>query len=252
MVALYVSECGVTVDDGAAPIVLAHGFTQNVNCWASLPTELGKTHRLKIVDMPGHGRSRHDRVDLSTSGKLLAEAGNKAHYVGYSMGGRIALHVALQQPSLVSKLVLIGVSPGLRTVAEREERKTLDTALAVKLREVGLGVFLREWLANPLFHGLSDDAAGINYRMDNRVAGLVATLETRSVGWQESLWERLGDLSMPVLLVAGASDKKYRQLNEDAAAIIPQAETAVIPGSHSVHLEQPEMVANVIRRFLSD
>lgn len=227
-------------------MVLAHGFTQNSKCWGALPTALEKTHAVRLVDMPGHGSSGHDDVNLSTSGDLLVEAGGHATYVGYSMGGRIALHAALQHPSQISKLVLIGVNPGLTNAADQQKRRDHDAELADRLEREGLELFLQRWLANPLFEGLPLEAASIEHRLANRISGLAATLRTRSVGWQEPLWGRLSELAMPVLLVAGQDDTKYRTLNRQAAERIPNAEIAVLPGSHAVHLQQPEQLSVLI------
>ncbi len=248
--ALYVSELNSAAEQRRPSVVLAHGFTQNSRCWSSFSTELAQTRRLKLVDLPGHGQSEHDDADLVTSGDLLAEAGGEAAIVGYSMGGRIALHTALQYRSQVSKLILIGVNPGLEAASDREQRRTNDTELALQLRREGLDVFLRKWLHNPMFGGLSEEAACLKHRLVNRLSGLEATLLTRSVGCQVPLWERLGELTMPVLLISGQADQKYGLLNERAAGLIPQAQTCTIPGGHAVHLQNPKAVAAAVNQFI--
>lgn len=233
---------------GARRLVLAHGFTQNGRCWGAFADHLARHHELVLVDAPGHGRSGHDDADLWTAGRLLGQAGGRGIYVGYSMGGRTALHTALTDPGLVEGLVLIGATPGLVSAAERADRRRADGELADRLLTIGLPAFLDRWLAQPLFAGLDERAAAREARLANRPEGLAASLRHCGTGNQEPLWDRLGEVTVPVLLVVGDRDHKFTDIAERSAAALTgtEAEVVALPGTHAVHLERPEECARAV------
>ena len=113
---------------GSGPrIVLVHGFTQTGRSWDRLAAELGTGHETVAVDAPGHGGSAGVRTDLVAGADLLGEAGGRAAYVGYSMGGRLCLHLALRRPDLVERLVLVSATAGLDDEADRAARRRAST-----------------------------------------------------------------------------------------------------------------------------
>lgn len=234
-------------------IVLVHGFTQNTRCWNPIPDLLSRSHEVVLVDAPGHGRSRHDRVGLWQAGRLLGEAGGEAHYVGYSMGGRMLLHLALQMPALVRSMTLIGASPGLPTPAERSERRRSDNALADRMEDEGLDAFLTYWLGLPLFSGMTAAMASRSDRLTNRVDGLADSLRRCGLGHQDPAWGRLSGLSVPTLILAGENDKKFSDVGKRMAHRIgPNARFESIAGaSHSCHLERPGPVTDLITEFVT-
>jgi len=241
---------------GTTTVALAHGFTQNARCWGDFGMALAnETGPVLAVDLPGHGRSAHDDADLPTAAKLTVEAidsaGGAATWIGYSMGGRVLLHAALKASATIERLVLIGATPGLRDPADRADRRAADARLADRLMADGLESFLDFWLDLPLFAALDDDASGRSHRLMNRPAGLAASLRNCGTGTQEPLWDRLGELSMPVLIIAGERDDKFRAIGEAmAAAIGANARFAVIEGAgHACHLENPAAtVAAILNR----
>ncbi len=226
--------------------MLAHGFTQNGECWGRLPDLLAQQFEVVLVDLPGHGQSGHDDADLWRAAELLGEAGGPAIYVGYSMGGRTALHLALANPGVVQGLVLIGATAGLESEEERAARRSADDALADHLGAVGLATFLDEWLAKPLFAGLDDVAAARDARLANRVEGMQASLRNCGTGTQAALWPRLGEVAIPALVIAGADDAKFTTLGQRLANELPAARFASVPGSHAVHLQSPSQTAESI------
>ena len=237
---------------GSGPrVVLAHGFTQNKNCWGTFAESLAKSYEVVVVDLPGHGDSLHDEASLQESAELLTEVGGKASYIGYSMGGRICLHAALTYPDLVNSLVLIGVNPGIENLEERRNRKTKDSKLAEKIIEKDLNVFLTDWLSQDLFKNLSNEAQSLQARLLNRVEGIAATLLNRGVGSQDSLWSQLQDLTMPVLQVVGSNDSKYLDISQKAAELFINSDRMIVSGGHAAHLES-EQVVNQIKNWLSD
>ncbi len=229
-------------------LALTHGFTQNSQCWGPVAGLLAEHHEVVRIDAPGHGRSGHDDADLWASADLLGEAGGQAIYVGYSMGGRMSLHLALSTPELVDGLILIGATPGIEDRLDRDTRLRADAVLAKRLLTDGLDSFLDRWLTNPLFASLPPDSAAKNARLTNRPEGLAASLHHRGTGSQESLWSRLPDLTMPVLIIVGRTDHKFLAIGEQMVTAMSgtDAELVSIPGTHAVHLERPDRVATII------
>ena len=248
--ALHVERLGAPPPGGELPrLALLHGFTQNAACWGPFGRALGRHFEVVAADLPGHGRSGHDEADLWEAGRLVADAVGPAIHVGYSMGGRVALHAALGRPRAVTGLVLIGATAGIDDEAERARRRDADEALARRLSADGLPAFLDRWLANPLFAGLDPEQACRAERLTNRAEGLAASLVACGTGTQEPLWDRLGALDIPVLVVVGERDHKFRALGERLVAALPPAAGArlvTIPGTHAVHLEQPGPTAAAI------
>ena len=234
------------------PLVLAHGFTQNRRCWGPFLDRLGEQRELRPVDVAGHGDSPVAR-DLPEAAFRLGRDGGWGAYLGYSLGGRVALHLALAQPELVTALVLIGAHPGYEHAAQRAERATADDEKAAHLQEVGLDAFLDEWLAQPLFASLPPESDQRAERLTNDPQALAATLRNLSTGRQASLWDRLPALSMPVLYLAGEQDDAYVRLGRQAvAAIGDNATLELVPDAgHAAHLEQPDFVAQRVRAFLA-
>jgi 2-succinyl-6-hydroxy-2,4-cyclohexadiene-1-carboxylate synthase len=234
-------------------LVLVHGFTQTGRSWCHVTPALAETFDVITVDCPGHGRSSAITAGLVDGAALLGAAGGRATYLGYSMGGRLTLHLALAQPALVERLVLLGATAGIDDPAERAARRAADDALAASIERDGVDAFLERWLAQPLFRGLPHDEADRADRARNTVAGLAASLRRAGTGVQEKLWDSLGQLSMPVLVVAGAHDEKFTALGQRlAAAIGPNAQLALVPGAgHAAHLERPDAFLATVQPWLS-
>lgn len=233
---------------GEAPLVLSHGFTQNARCWGRFGDRLTAHRTVTAVDAPGHGHSEHDQADLSEAARLLGQTGGPAVHIGYSMGGRVALHLALAQPELVRGLVLIGATAGIDDPEGRAERRRADAVLADRLLDGGLARFLDRWLAGPLFADLTDEQAGLSARLTNRPDGLAASLRHCGTGTQEPLWGRLAELTMPVLIVVGDRDTKFTEIGHRLVAAMTgtAATLCLLPAGHAVHLEQPDLAADAV------
>lgn len=235
-------------------VVLVHGFTQTRRSWDPVLAPLADEHQVVAVDAPGHGLSSHYRVGPWEAARLLGEAGNEASYVGYSMGGRLVLHLALAAPYLVRRVVLVSATAGISDPHERVARVAADEVVASDLESGGLDAFLDRWLANPLFSTLPHRAAGVEARRENTVEGLAATIRLLGTGVQEPLWDHLATLHMPALVVAGERDEKFAALARRLAdGWGGPAEVVVVPGAgHAVHLEQPQAFLEVVLPFLRD
>jgi 2-succinyl-6-hydroxy-2,4-cyclohexadiene-1-carboxylate synthase len=160
---------------GRPRLVLVHGFTQTGRSWSGIAGDLARDHEVVLVDAPGHGGSSPAGADLPSGAHLLGEAAGNAVYVGYSMGGRLCLQLALDEPERVVGLVLLGATAGIVDDRERAARRAADEALAAELERDGVDVYLERWLARPLFAGLSPDAVGVDDRRRNTVGGLAAS-----------------------------------------------------------------------------
>lgn len=247
------SELQAVRQGEGSPVVLVHGFTQTSQSWQPITDELARDHRVVTVDAPGHGRSAEVHVDLEDGARLLGQAGGVASYIGYSMGGRLCLHLALREPSLVRALVLLGATAGLDDATERVARRDADEALARGLEADGLDAFLERWLAQPLFAHLSSAATGLEARRQNTVAGLASSLRLAGTGTQDPpLWDRLAELAMPVLVVAGEHDLKFRTIGDRLTASIgSNARMETIAGAgHAAHIEKPGPFLDIVRPFL--
>ena len=239
---------------GTGPrLVLVHGFTQTGRCWGPLAGALAAHHEVLMLDAPGHGRSRHLRDDLDAGAARIAATGGRATYLGYSMGARFCLHVALRAPELVRALVLVGGTAGIDDADARSARAAQDRDTAARLRRDGLVAFLDDWLDQPLFAHLPAERAFRDERLDNDVEGLASSLELAGTGSQDPSWDRLHLLSMPVLAVSGALDEKFSALAARLVEYIgPNATAATIAGAgHAAHLEQPEAFLDVLLPWLA-
>lgn len=235
-------------DHQAPRISFAHGFTQTGNSWKPIASYFAAQGFLvTVVDLPGHGGSAHVRADLRRTADMLAAVCGTGAYVGYSLGGRACLHLALMYPHLVKSLVLIGANPGIDDAGERAERREADDALAERLYEIGLEAFLQEWTALPLFGGMQLTPQELADRLRNTPEGLASSLRLAGTGAQGSLWPRLRELNMPVLAIAGSNDAKFAAIARQLADAAPLGSCSIIEGAaHAAHLQQPETVAAAI------
>lgn len=240
---------------GSGPrLVFVHGFTQTGRSWLPVAETFATSHSVVLVDAPGHGLSAGVTVDMAAGADMLAEVGGEASYVGYSMGGRLCLHLALAHPQLVSSLVLLGSTAGIHDDTQRGERRAADELLAIELETVGVEVFVQRWLALDLFATVHDDASGMNDRLTNTVAGLASSLRLAGTGSQASLWALLELINAPTLVLAGELDAKFTELGQRlCSAIGANATFSTVNGTgHAAHLEAPAVVAKQIADFMKD
>lgn len=201
----------------------------------------------QCLDAPGHGANVDGALTLPQCADGIAAVMQPGILVGYSMGARMALHVALQHPKLISQLVLISGTPGLRTEAERIARLKSDNELADRIEKIGTKAFLDEWLALPIFAGLTDNTNQRMERLSNSAKGMADSLRFAGTGTQESQWPHLHKLLMPVHLVVGETDTKFTAIANDMQALLSSSQLTVVPSvGHTVHLENSTMVGKLL------
>lgn len=248
---------------GGPPLLLVHGFLGSRVSWGDLPGRLEGVHTV-AVDLPGHGDSGGgeipDEVTVPAVARRLAELqgavfGGPAAWLGYSMGGRIAL-AAAAEGFPVQRLLLESAGPGLASGAERAERRRLDHERAERLEARGTESFVDEWLRMPLFEGLASlspeaRAAARAVRVAQDPVRMAAWLRGAGTGSQRDYRPDLPTLESPVHLIAGARDEKYVELGREMAAALPRAELTVVPrAGHTVHLEAPDVWLAWVRSAL--
>lgn len=236
--------------------VFLHGFTQTHHHWHAVAQRLADlidpTPTLAFVDLPGHGLAGDDLAgDIDSIGERLVRLAGRGTYVGYSMGGRIALVAAATGAAEIERLVLIGATPGLTDPVEREDRRRLDDQRAQHLEAVGVATFVDEWLAMPMFERLPTDDDGLAHRRRNTVAGLAHSLRRYGTGSQTPLWEVLPTIRVPVLVVAGERDDKFVGIARRMAETLPDATLAVVPeAGHAPHLDHPTALLTVLSAWI--
>ncbi len=252
-----------TVGSGP-PLLLLHGFTGSNATWAPF-LEAWCDFTTVCVDFIGHGGSdspaEASRYAMSAClddlcAALDALSIEKTAVLGYSMGGRVALQLAVKRPQRVSALILVSASPGIEDSTERAERVKADEALAGRIEAEGIKAFVDYWQSIPLWASqvsLSGEKrlALRRGRLQNSIVGLTNSLCGMGAGAQDYVFDRLGEVRVPALLIAGALDQKYRDLALQMAARMLAAESRIIEGAgHATHLERPDEFAEAVSAFM--
>jgi 2-succinyl-6-hydroxy-2,4-cyclohexadiene-1-carboxylate synthase len=258
-------ELNVEAAGEGRPLLLLHGFTGDVSSWSFLAGLEGVTRI--AVDIIGHGNSdspatperysmAHAVRDLEA---VLDACGvDKATVLGYSMGGRLALHFALDTPHRVEALILESASPGLEDPRERDSRVEADNALADRIEREGIEAFVDYWQSIPLFASQSGLPVEIfeaqrNRRLGQTPTGMAHSLRGMGAGRQSYLMARLGEIETPTLLLAGALDERYARLAEAMGLLIRDSRVKIIAkAGHAAHLEQPDVFIAAVERFLTE
>lgn len=259
----YEIRVGGKEPDHEFALLFLHGFMGSGRDWVETVEALPGC-RCILVDLPGHGLSAGCPAGLYPMSQaalaLLAvlddlEVG-RCVPVGYSMGGRLALHLALAHPDRCRALVVESGSAGLVSEREREARRQWDRAKASELEQQGLDAFLDDWYRQPLFHSISRDEARfaglMERRRHNDPAGLARSLRRMGAGSQDTLWEQLPGIRFPWLAVAGELDSRYRKIMQDMVSVSEKGRLATIPeAGHNTHFENPEAFSRTLREFLA-
>ena len=248
---------------GKPTVVFLHGFLGNKEDWTPVIDALGDQFDTIAIDLPGHSPghpSATDLFDFAECGRaifdLLTECQvHRYCLIGYSMGGRIALHEAVRHTAQIQRLVLISANPGLKSETERISRLARDEQLANELEGEGLERFIDRWYEQTMFDPLRTH---LNFgqirarRLTGDAAQLAQSLRRFSVGRQRSLWPDLPGLNIPVLVVAGELDPKYVGLAQQTADLCRQGKLCIIShAGHAAHLERALELARALRPFIT-
>ena len=235
-------------------VVLLHGFGGTRRAWVGVAALLApQRQRPLALDLPGHGEEADAPRPITFAGcveHVLARAPARFALCGYSLGGRVALHVALASPQRVRRLVLVSSTAGIEDPAARAERRLADSRLAQEIEELPYEDFIESWRSQSLFAGEPPEVGALarEDQRRNRPAALAAALRGIGTGQMAPLWDRLGELRMPVAILAGERDEKFQALGRRMAALLPDATLRVVPGGHGLPLENPGAVAEILRR----
>ncbi len=245
-------------------VLLLHGFTGSAAAWTHRVVD-GLASRLDapvFLDLPGHGRNAGETdpgrftLEAVFAGIDEAAGGEAVDLVGYSMGGRLALAYAVSRPEGVRRLVLESASPGLATAEERAARRADDEALAKWIEERDIEAFVDRWEALSLFESQESLPEPVRQRhrtlrLANEPGSLAAALRGLGTGSLPSYWDALPSLDLPVLLLAGALDRKFVEIGRRMSEGLPRAELTVVPDAgHTVHLERPGAWLEAVVGFL--
>jgi 2-succinyl-6-hydroxy-2,4-cyclohexadiene-1-carboxylate synthase len=253
----------VSGDRRSPAVVFLHGFMGSSADWREIMAELGdRTFRI-AVDLPGHGASLgmpQETYTIEGATRAVMRTLDGLEVVrpvvaGYSMGGRLALYLALRYPDQCAGLFLESVSPGLESTEERATRRAADESKAGRLESGDFEAFLRDWYCQPLFASLARDETllrrTVEARWRNDPGELARSLRGMGTGSQPSLWGELEGLAIPALAVAGGLDEKYARISSRMASINPSIESAVVPvAGHTVHAETPAEFTSLLGRFV--
>ena len=253
----------VSGDRRSPAVLFLHGFMGSSADWREVMAALGDRAFCVAADLPGHGASLglsteaytiegSARAVINTLDRLEVE---HPVVVGYSMGGRLALFLALRYPGRCAGLFLESASPGLESASERAARRAADGSKAKRLESGDLEAFLRDWYRQPLFAPLARDEnllhRIVQARRSNEPGELARSLRGMGVGNRPSLWRELEGLRVPVLAVAGGLDEKYARASSRMAGISPRIQSELVRGvGHNVHDEALAEYVTLLGGFL--
>jgi len=221
------------------------GFMQPGDAWAAVAGQLPERYPSVLLDHAEH----------SFEGRLaeIASAGEGAVLCGYSMGGRLALHAAVREPARYAGLVTVGASAGIDAPATREARAEADARLASWMETQPIEQIVEVWERQPLFADQSEQLLDTQRpgRLGQDPRGLAMLLRTAGQGTLEPLWDRLHELDLPLLALAGALDERYAEIAKRLARTVPQGTAHLVENAgHAAQLQRPEVVARLLADFL--
>lgn len=248
------------------PLIFLHGFMGISSDWLEIAKRFEGEYYCILPDLPGHGKSiigtMAEPLDFDFVALGLVNLMGELHLtsaalVGYSMGGRVSLYTATKYPERFKALVLEGVNPGLQDDKERNDRLVSDHRMAREMEKVGIARYTEIWYETDLFKTLREHPEKLNRikaaRKNNDTAWMAKVLRELSVGRQPSLWDKLEALDMPVLLIAGDLDHKYRNIAYKMKDCLKDSQVHLIPETgHNTHLEAPEEFGQTLADFLKE
>lgn len=213
----------------------AGASTRAVDLWRFLQCE--------SVSMPDFGK----RLNADAEGEV--SRGQRRVLLGYSMGGRLALHALLEKGPW-DAAIIISANPGLRDPVEIATRRASDTVLATQALTLGWDSFLQKWNSQPLLNGVMRDERE-DKKLIQRRREIARSFVDWSVANQLPLWDKLAEIEIPILWIAGEKDRKYRAIAEESASLLPNVKVAIAPDAgHRVPWENEAWLVEQLQRLL--
>ncbi|MBS4200106.1 2-succinyl-6-hydroxy-2,4-cyclohexadiene-1-carboxylate synthase [Bacillus sp. FJAT-49732] len=253
------------ISGNGEPLILLHGFTGDCSTWNAIKPYLIDSFQVISIDIIGHGKTSSptdvskytmEQVAFQINNIMNHLSLNKAHMIGYSMGGRLALSFALFYPERVNSLVLESASPGLRTNEERSLRMQADEQLCQMILQQGIEEFVNYWENIPLFKTQNSILKSVReqirkQRLSNTPIGLVNSLRGMGTGMQPSWWDILASIEMPVLLLSGELDPKFCTISKEMQILMSNANLIEVRGvGHAIHVEDSKKFGTIVKEFL--
>jgi pimeloyl-ACP methyl ester carboxylesterase len=248
--------------DGPAEIVLLHGGGQNAHTWDTVALALGRP--VVAIDLPGHGhsdwRDDHDYSPMANADDVAVAvrelAPSAGLLVGMSLGGVTAIRVAAQHPELVRRLAIVDVTPG----ADEVKAEPIIAFLSGPERFESFDEILERTVQFNPTRSVSSLRRGVLHNAKEEPDGSWTWRYDPVRGWKAdgpitftSLWEDVGRIEVPLLLVQGALSGVVT--DDDVAELRrrrPDAEVVVVEGAgHSVQGDRPVELAGILERSLS-
>ena len=251
-------------DEHNFPLFFLHGFLGDCNDFQETISLLSDKFYCLAVDLPGHGKTQvYGGEDYYTMEKtaqglisfLQALNIEQCALVGYSMGGRLALYLTLHFPQYFSKVILESTSCGLKTQAERDQRIEHDFKLSQKLETETFLLFLTRWYEQSLFVSLKkhpDFERMLERRLESNPIELAKSLRNLSTGCQPSLWVKIQENKIPLLLLVGERDSKFISINAEMESLCDVAQLEIVSNcGHNIHVEDVRYFVEKARIFLA-
>jgi len=219
---------------------LVPGFSQTAGAWAEVIAALPLRTEVTALDVPT-APTFIETVDA------LGDHGGRGAWVGYSMGARLVVTLALTRPELVERVILISGGLGIVDTEARQARAARDDALAARATTIGVDAFLDEWLAQPMFASLP--ASARRHRLTSADA-IAHQLRVLGQGQMPPLRARLGDIGVPVLFLTGTDDSAYGAIARDAVTLVSNGTHVELEGGHALLHDAPQSVADAISAFI--
>ncbi len=256
-------NCVVQGSSRNFPLLFLHGFMGSSFEWMEIIDYLKKSYYCLALDLPGHGKTKINANDSCYSIQFTAKEIcrflqdlkiEKSYLIGYSMGGRLALYLAVYYPEYFQSIILESTSPGIENVRERIKRQKKDSKNAEELQTGDFGKFLKRWYSQPLFRSLKEHPKFLELykqRFVNDAFGLAKSLRFMGTGIQPSLWLNLKDIKIPILILAGEKDEKFGKIAFQMEELIPNCRMHIVKEcGHNIHFEKPHIFIKYTQEFL--
>lgn len=242
-------------------LILFHGFMGSGEVFSPLLKELSDFCNPITIDLKGHGKSSgtEESDDYSTEQQVreLTSVISRLKFqtlflYGYSMGGRLALQLALKSPELFNGLIPESTHCGITDPDLRKQRSKIDRVRAEQIRD-DFSTFLDHWSQLPLFNAKQSSDSDYYHRImkDQHAPYLAASLRGFGAGNMPCVCDQLISFEKPVQLIAGSEDQKYVDKMSDIAQLLPSSTLNIVDrAAHRVHVDRPKDVTQILNSFI--